>query len=237
MAGTVKYTISGGVPNYTASLTPSMILPHTHTLDGTYQFTNVPDGTYLLTVTDANDCLFEQTITVNPLVTTTTTTHIPNDSIIVGSNTNGLFIFDENLTNTNSLYVGSPDPMTVTVYLWFKTKDGNPLTSSKQMTYNIHSGVAGTQFTYNGVSDATHMIVNETVSGPASIIFGSISLQSGFIESFFAYTFKKIVGTADYDINLNGSTVRFDTEVPISTPTYLYGVNSISPTVAHLNFA
>ena len=60
---TITYTIAGGTPNFTATLTPSSIPANTHTAGGTYQFTNVPNGTYTLTVTDANDCLYQQTLT------------------------------------------------------------------------------------------------------------------------------------------------------------------------------
>ena len=237
---TIKYTIVGGTPNYTATLRAvHFYLINTHTVGGTYQFNNVPNDTYLLSVNDANECMYEQTLTVNPLVTTTTTTLLPDDALIVGNAQDQILIFDPSVTNTDNPFVGNPDPNTIPLYLWFQTKNGKPLTTSKQISYTILSGVIGTEFTYTGVSDDVYATVVQTSAGPTSNLTGKITFGVGFIETYFAYTFKKLFSPANYGISLTAPSNVFDPDIPtINTPpTYLYGVNIISPTGVNMIFA
>lgn len=110
---TIKYKIVGGTPNYTVTLTPSSIPARVHTHAGEFIISNVPNGTYTLSIHDANLCIFNQVIVVNPSVTTTTTTFTPLQQITVGQAQDPILIFNQAGTNVNSPYIGYPDPNNV----------------------------------------------------------------------------------------------------------------------------
>jgi hypothetical protein len=241
---TVQYKIVGGAPDYTATLTPGNIPPKTHTNAGTYSFTNVPDGTYTLTIVDANYCTFSTVIVVNPLVTTTTTTELPSQLITVGQAQDPILIFNKQGTNINTPYVGYPDPNNVLLYLWFQTSDGKPTTTQSiinfQFTANPISN--GNRFVYAGVSDEIHTLVTIPYTPPTSpILAGTITLKTGFIESFVAYNFKKGTNPSqtDYDVTLSTSPYLFNTNIVTrnTSPTYLYGIETITGTYITMNFA
>ena len=63
--GYINYTITGGVADYTVALTGET--PVTKTAAGSYGFTNLADGSYTLTVTDANGCSASQTTSIEQI--------------------------------------------------------------------------------------------------------------------------------------------------------------------------
>ena len=189
----LTFTIATGAPPFEAELLGSGIPPAVYPAVGTYTILNVNNGVYTLQITDSNGCIFEQEITVDPNVTTTTTTVQPGNSIVIGNVQDPILIFNPTATNRSSAYIGYPDPAVVTLYLWFKTLDGQPLTSDTPFTYEIagRNIIGGSIFSYNDVSDQIHMEVLEATSGPITTLTGDILLKTGFIESFFEYTYFK----------------------------------------------
>ena len=74
MAFTVQYTISGGTPNYTVELTGIGVSEtNIHSVDGTYSFVNIPEGTFEIDASDSIGCVFPSI----PVVLVATTTTIP----------------------------------------------------------------------------------------------------------------------------------------------------------------
>ena len=70
--GFLNYTITGGVANYTLELTKTetTIVTDTKTAASSYSFTGLADGTYSLTVTDANGCEATASTTIQQINTT-----------------------------------------------------------------------------------------------------------------------------------------------------------------------
>jgi len=190
---TVTYNIASGQAPFTAQLLPSTTLINEHATTGTFTFEDVPNGVYTLRITDANLCVYEKEMTVDPFVTTTTTTILPDDSIVVGNAQDTLLIFNPDTSNRNSEYTGYPDPNIVTLYLWLKTFDGKPLTSEIGFSYNFEalSAIYGANFNFLSLSDEIHTEINESASGPATTISGTLSLKAGFIETYFEYRYLK----------------------------------------------
>jgi hypothetical protein len=210
-------------------LAPSIIPVNIHKSGGTYSFSNVDNGDYTLIVTDSNECVFEVQITVNPFITTTTTTIVLNDLIIVGQAQDILLTFDPAGTNRNNHYFGdNPTDTNITLYLWFKTLNGEPLISSKTLSYSINATMSGeSKFTYLDVSDQIHTEVTESIIGPASTIYGNITLKSGFIESYFKYKYDKDLIIPDFQINLSSYSDWLSNNIPLTGGTNIYGVTSI----------
>ena len=78
MAANLTYTITSGFPNFTVHLDPQIVDDQIQTSTGTFTMTNIPDGTYTLTITDVYDCVFTIfNIMINTSVTTTTSTTLP----------------------------------------------------------------------------------------------------------------------------------------------------------------
>lgn len=207
MSNTLNFTIVSGAPPFEAELLGTSIPKKIFNSVGTYYFDNVENGVYILKITDGNDCVFENEVVVNPNVTTTTTTIINDDSIIIGHSQDPITIFNPNATNRNNQYVGYPDEDIVELYLWFKTLNGQPLSSQKILSYTIDTtgGTAQSTFKFEDVSDQIHMEVIETINGPAELINGNLKLKAGFIESFFKYTYYRNGTNKEYTIDILSS--------------------------------
>ena len=67
----IVFDILSGTPNFTAHISPNVAVDQILTEYGTYSFTNIPEGEYIITITDANGCISRNSIT-----TTTTSTTI-----------------------------------------------------------------------------------------------------------------------------------------------------------------
>jgi len=222
---TVIYTIVGGIAPFIAELIPSLIPQNIHLYAGTYEFNDVPNGGYTIIVTDSNGCVYQQEITVDPLVTTTTTTIAPGDSIIVGNTQDESLIFNVNGTNRDAHYEGYPNPDTSTLFLWLKTFNGQPLVNEKVINYSITS--SGSTFIFNALSDEIHSDVVQNVAGPATVINGQIYLKSGFIETYFQYTYQKNISIPNYQIDLNSNGEWLYIDIPITSGINIYGVTYI----------
>lgn len=221
--GTIEYTIISGSAPFIVELPP--FGEATQIAVGTYQFVDVPDGEYILTITDSNDCVFEKVLTVNPTAPSTTTTTLPmDDSIIVGNTEEILLIFNENNTN-RSTHFTTNDGDIATIYLWFRTTNGAPLITDKVINYDISS--TGSTFIFNSINDENYGEVNEVRAGPSEFIRGQILLKSGFIEMYFKYTFTQVDDVVDFVINLSGNINWLNTTIPIIDETNIYGVNYI----------
>jgi len=59
MSATINYTLNYGVYPITVSIFPFIAPNQIRTVPGTYSFTNVPDGNYILTFTDSGGCVIE----------------------------------------------------------------------------------------------------------------------------------------------------------------------------------
>lgn len=224
MAGTVEYTILNGVAPFSVELSP--FTSTTHNATGTFEFINVPNGEYILTIVDSNDCEYEQTIVINPNITTTTTTTIPPKSIIVGHTEEPLLIFNQTVTNRSNQYNEGE------FYLWLKTTDGTPLTQDIIVNYSF----SGTNMNiyFQNLSDEVNAEVIENDNGPAEVINGQILLKrpstqnSGFIETFFKYGTIHLDSTTGLEINLQSSTNWLNTGVQTTGGTNVYGITDIS---------
>jgi len=224
---TIKYTIKSGAAPYTVELTPILIPINYHESGGTYEFINVPDGSYVFIVTDANECVFQQELTVNPFVTTTTTTLTPGNSIVVGNTDDEMLIFNENATNREDHYIGYPDANVVTLYLWFKTFDGKPLSENMLFYYTIAAN-SGSTFNFVDVSDQKHVEVTQTIGGFAPSISGQVLLKVGFIESYFQYTYIKNPTIPNYSVELSRVGIEWlDDKLGLVNDTNIYGVTYI----------
>ena len=53
---TIYYEITDGVPNFTAKIDPAVAPDNVHTTIGTYYFTGIADGNYVITITDGWGC-------------------------------------------------------------------------------------------------------------------------------------------------------------------------------------
>lgn len=229
----VRFNISSGAAPFQAELLgselPILNIPST----GIYQFDDVPNGAYTLRVVDANGCEYEQDILVDPFVTTTTTTVLPDDVLIIGNTQDNITIFNPVATNRNSRYSGFPDPDVVELYLWFKTTDGLPLTGNKTMTYTIEASglTADSQFEFVDVSDEIHLEIQETSTGPTSPLTGNLLFKTGFIESYFRYTYYR--GAVDKDFVITISSPSSDINDTVETAQEagtIYGVDDVSRT-------
>jgi len=63
--GQVKYQIISGAPNFTVSLSPKLVPDQVQSSPGIYLFEDVPMGTYILTIVDANLCKFTASVDVD----------------------------------------------------------------------------------------------------------------------------------------------------------------------------
>ncbi|MCR4857768.1 MAG: hypothetical protein K5890_06190, partial [Bacteroidales bacterium] len=68
--GFLNYTITGGVADYTLTLTGPTAVTATQTAAGSYSFTGLADGSYTLEVTDANGCVAQASTTIQQINTT-----------------------------------------------------------------------------------------------------------------------------------------------------------------------
>jgi len=90
-AGTINVQVSSGTPPYTFSLTyPNSSVNTTTTTFGNYTFNNLASGEYTLSITDAGECEYTETVIIENEVlfyldiqTTGTTCNISNGSISV----------------------------------------------------------------------------------------------------------------------------------------------------------
>lgn len=222
MAGTITYTIAGGQAPYTVELNPYSSV--TQTTAGTFSFPNVPDGEYTLTVIDSNNCEFEKVLVVSPTApTTTTTTAPPPSSLIVGNTNETSLIFINNTTNRNSHYTTS-DGQVATLYLWFRTTNGAPLTTTEVIDYSFETDNSELQFI--ALSDEIHAEIAELIDGPAELISGQIVLKPGFIETFVNYTFTQDGSEQEFEINLQSTGNIFNiTPNTIDEDGRIYGIN------------
>jgi len=211
----VSYNIVSGVLPVIAQLSGSTVPDQTINSFGVHVFTNVALGIYTLILTDANGCRFERQITVNPAVTTTTTTVIPGSSIVIGNAQDPITIFNPIATNRVSEYDGYPDPDIVSLYLWFKTLDGMPLSSDKTLTYAIQGRVSpyASTFEFIEISDQIHAEVFETSFGPTTPLLGSIVLKAGFIETAFNYIYYKNIDSL-FTIDIESAANDIYTGIP-----------------------
>ena len=193
----VSFNIVSGVLQVVAKLSGSTQPDQIINSYGVHVFTSVEWGIYTLILTDANGCVIEREITVNPSVTTTTTTIAPGSSIIIGNTQDPITIFNPDATNKNGGYYGYPDADIVNLYVWFKTLDGTPLPSDKTFTYTIQGRTSpySSTFEFIDLSDQIHAEVLETSFGPISPLQGSIVLKAGFIETYFNYIYYKNLDT------------------------------------------
>jgi hypothetical protein len=223
----ISYRIASGLAPFTARLTPSSIPENVHMETGTFLFVDVPNGIYTLQVEDANGCIFERELTVDPFATTTTTTIVEEDSLVVGNAQDPILIFNKGATNRSSEYIGFPDPDVVTLYLWVKTLNGEPLITQKQFNYEISSDIPEDQAIFNIVdySDQINSQISETASGPAPNIEGEIVLLPGFIEGFFEYTYERDINNR-FTIDLTSSIDVFDPNLTLTGGTNIYGVTT-----------
>ena len=205
---------------------------------GEYMFENVPEGLYTLHITDANNCVYERSVHIDGF--TTTEIYIPNSAIIFGNTNDRLTIFDENVTNRNSVYSGFPDLNIVDLYFWFKTKDKKPLNEIQTFHFDIRSydiSMINNQLTFISINDEINMELTNKVQN-INKISGDIILKENFIEGFIWYNFNKTSSPdSRFQIDANTTNLFFDTSIPtrISAGT-TYGIETITSTSILMNF-
>jgi hypothetical protein len=225
---TVYYNILSGAPNFLVELTPSSIPSNINTAIGTYYFDNVPDGEYTLKITDSNNCVFSQVVVVDSQNITTTTTTInpmPDDSIIIGNTDDQTLIFNEVATNRNSHYVGYPNEDISTLYLWFKTTDGLPLTIQKSINYTIETSINSENLVsiINNSNNINSEII-ENLRGPNLAINGNIIFNVGFIETCITYCVVNNSNDPSFKIELNSVKNDFNYNIPVVGVNNQYGI-------------
>lgn len=235
--GNINYTIVSGAAPYTARLNPEVVEPVSHASEGTYQFTDLPDETYKLTITDSNECEFSTWVTVNPNVSTTTTTIAPNaNSIVIGNSQDISLIFNEQGTNRNAPYVGYPDENIVELYLWFKTFDGKPLISNKILNINITSTI-GSYVVFDGVYNEIYSEFNNNNNvGNSNILEGQLSLKKDIIETYIKYSFYKNDVNDDLKITINGSSGDIYSNLELVDETNTYGIINITNSTLNMDY-
>lgn len=229
----VQFNIVSGAAPFQAELIGSDLPILEIASTGIHQFDDVPNGAYTLKITDANGCEFEQDIIVDPFVTTTTTTQLPDDVILIGNTQDTLTIFNSAATNRNTRYEGFPDPDVVELYLWFKTTDGQPLTSNKTMSYVIEaSGSTGdSEFEFIEINDEVHVEVQEGSVGPSSPISGDLLFKPGFIEAYFKYEYLRGSVDKDFTITITSATSDINNTVEtLDEAGTLFGIEDVSRT-------
>lgn len=216
MSGRIHYNIVNGQPPFLVNLIPSIIPTVTHSETGEYFIDDVPNGDYVLTINDSNECQNDFNIVVNPNIITTTTTTTGGEYIIVGQTIDETLIFNTGATNVSDEYVGYPNENIVHVYLWFKTYDGSPLENSKIINLQINS-VGGSTFQYLGMSDEINTeLINVVTLTDTTILSVDVLLKEGFIETFFKYEFNKNINDSEYDIILSINDSSFFKLLPIT---------------------
>lgn len=234
--GNIIYTIESGAAPYTASLIPEIVEPITHEIEGTYQFSDIPNGTYQLIITDSNECTYSAWIIVNPNVSTTTTTSAPNsDSIVIGNSQDVILIYDEDGTNRNAPYVGYPDENVVELYLWFKTFDGKPLNTNKVLNFNIVSTI-NSIINFNELSNEINSELINIDNEIPNILEGELLLKKDFIETYIKYTFYKTDINNDLNITINGSSGDIYSNLELIDETNSYGIISINNAEVIMNY-
>jgi hypothetical protein len=225
----IRYNIVNGIAPFNVELVGSTLLPQIIINIGVHYLYNVPNGSYVLKITDSDGCVFEKNIVVDPTITTTTTT-VLGSSIIVGNTISEVTVFYSNSTNRDFKYNGYPDSNIVDLYLWFKTADGKALNENIAFNYLITNKTLtlDSEFKFDFISDQIHMNVFEDTIGRSSTISGQIVLLPGFIESLFKYTFYKITDEG-FKIELISTSNIFNTEIPTRFDDNVnYGIETLS---------
>lgn len=239
MSNQINFNIISGVSPFKAELIGSLKPDQTFITTGEYSFNDVDNGVYILKISDANGCMFEKEIIVDPSITTTTTTKMPEDMIVIGQAQDPLLVFNPIATNKNGDYVGYPDSDIVTLYLWFKTLNGEPLDSPQTFSYSIEvSGDTGdSTFKFNTLSDQIHAEVQENITGPNDSILGDIIFRKGFIETFFEYTYYRGSTNKRYDINIQSPVNKVYPNLKTKDEAgTTFGISNISSNEIILNY-
>lgn len=236
---TIKFNIVSGESPFEVELIGSDKGTATIYSYGEHTIYNVYDGIYTLKIVDANGCEHREDLVVNPSVTTTTTTVLPGNSLIVGHSQDGATVFNMAATNRNTQYSGYPDPNVVVLYLWLRTKDGKPLGETITLNYSISANelTGDSEFIFNSVSDNVNAEIIETSTGPVSPLTGNLILKENFIETYIEYVYNK--GTVDslFSINLESTSDVFDTNVNTTLDeAKTYGLVNIARKIAELNY-
>lgn len=223
----IKYTITSGTAPFTAKLIGTSIPDNVHQAIGTYQFNNILNGTYSLSITDSNGCNSTTTVVVNPAIPIPQPPVTPINELIVGNANGELIVFNTDATNTTTHYDTYPANETP-LCLWFKTSNGLSLTAQKVINYEINTGsVPGNLFKYLSRFDTTYVDIIETIAGPLGLISGQIILKPGFIEGGMMYNYAKNIASPDFNIILYSASAPFKTDIPIAETPYIYGISDI----------
>lgn len=129
----IVYTISNGYPNFTIELLNSDKPVQQHTGFGTYQFTNVNYGTYILKIVDSKDCILEIPI---ELVNTNTGVTCNLNAIINSPSAGEILVTNVQLSSGNSTNYATINILNeLNVIVYSKLHTGNTTTF-----YNIPGG-------------------------------------------------------------------------------------------------
>jgi hypothetical protein len=103
---TIRYNIDLGTPPFTASINPAVAGDNLHLGVGSFYFTDIPDGDYIISVSDSAGCHTEFNVSVICEVTTTTSTTTVEDITTTTTTTTV-----EEVTTTTST---TTEPLTTT---------------------------------------------------------------------------------------------------------------------------
>ncbi len=235
---TFKFKIISGELPITVELLNSTKSIFTVYSYGEYMFENVPEGLYILHITDANNCVYERSVHIDGF--TTTEIYIPKNSIIFGNTNDKLTIFNENVTNRNDPYSGFPDTNIIDLYFWFKTKNRKALNDIQTLHFDIRSyniSIINNQLTFISINDEINMELLNKVQ-TANKFSGDITLKENFIEGFVWYNFNKTSSSdSRFQIHANTTNAVFDTLIPIKSDVgTAFGIETLTQTEILMNF-
>lgn len=235
----ISFTIVDGLPPFSVELLGSNIKKNVNNI-GQHTLENVPIGVYTLVITDSNGCVHEEDLIVNPSVTTTTTTVLPGNSIVVGNTQDDITVFNTAATNRNSVFTGYPDADIITLYLWFRTFNGGKFDEIKTIDYDIrviNSTADTSTFEFISLSDEINTEVIQNTVGPTSPLSGNIIFKKNFIETYFEFIYYRGNNNPSFNIELNSSTPVFYTNIETRfVVNKMFGINNINQSNIDLNY-
>jgi hypothetical protein len=198
MTFTVNYEILGGTPNYTVTLSNGINnFVNVHNSDGTYSFTGVTTGTYILRAEDSIQCILEEQVFVNVAPPDDTTTTLPVctiDFTNVSVNRSGgslPFTFDLDFIYT---ITGGVPPFQVSV----DTSDGQNILAENKLLQNTP------------LTSSTENVASNITNGVLTVRDETGCIQTYYLDwNFVTPDFKIVINSVSSDSE-NGDGTQLD---------------------------
>ena len=229
--GYIKYSIVGGEPDYAVTLAGPTAKTATQTAAGNYTLDGLKDGTYTLTVKDANGCEVSATATIEQIQSTLTITANSNSWTYDGNahSDNGFVVsFDGatyNGTSGTSVTLANGDVIS-----------GVTITGSiTNVTDSPVDNVVGTGITItrNGTDDVTCFYNLKTVNGQLNIT-NSTALTLTCEDKSKEYDGTALSYTATPSVT-TGTTVSYSTDGGTTWSTTVPSITNVSESPMTVN--